>query len=92
LKFVSNGHLPAQVRNAEKWGAVGVILFPDPAHVHPSKVPKHTPENWWLPGWAARSDSVRPPSFGDPLTPEFPSIGKLFFMQFVTLLNNVYEI
>lgn len=63
-----------KVRNAEKWGAKGVLLFPDPAHVHPSKPPKHTPENWWLPGWAARADSVRPPSFGDPLTPEFPSI------------------
>ena len=58
-----------QVKNAEKWGARGVLLFPES--------PGFNPTREVMPTWVIRADSVRPPGYGDPLTPELPSTGRI---------------
>lgn len=60
--------------NTEAYGAVGLIVYPDPETVakdgeSPSMV---YPNNWWLPSDATRSDSVLS-NPGDPLTPGWPA-------------------
>ena len=55
---------------AYKNGAVGVILYSDPADYAP-----YGPYSWWLPPNAVQRGSVYPgPSFGDPLTHGLPSV------------------
>lgn len=68
--------LPPQVKQAEKRGAIGVILFSDPADITAGDVDKVYPDDWWLPPSGAQRGSIYI-GVGDPLTPGYPAIGKL---------------
>lgn len=75
-----------QVKLAQEHGAVGVILYNDPADsVDLNKAqPIYNdtfPNSWYLPPSGAERGSVMTPLGGDPLTPEFPSKGE---QQFIT--------
>ena len=64
-----------QVRLAEAHGALGVILYSDPADYANNQSVVY-PDSWWLPGWAVQLAHVRYELVGDPLTPEYSSISK----------------
>ncbi|XP_022258162.1 glutamate carboxypeptidase 2 homolog, partial [Limulus polyphemus] len=72
-----NGFSPSgdvTVWNAHERGAVGVILYLDPAEVALEGTdPDHVyPKSWWMPETAMQRGSVYT-SDGDPLTPGYPS-------------------
>ena len=64
----------SKVAMAYEHGAVGVILYSDPADYAPYGF-----NSWWLPPNAVQRGSVYPgPSFGDPLTHGLPSIPGMY--------------
>ncbi|KAH3845996.1 hypothetical protein DPMN_088291, partial [Dreissena polymorpha] len=62
-----------KVRQAEKRGAIGVILFSDPDDITSGIVDKVYPDDWWLPPSGAQRGSIYL-GVGDPLTPGYPAI------------------
>lgn len=66
-------HPASKVRNAERHGALGVILYSDPADFANNQSSGY-PTTWWLPSWAVRLSHVRYELEGDPLTPDYSSI------------------
>lgn len=75
ILVVRYGHIhPAsKVKNAERYGAVGVILYSDPADYAGNQSAVY-PDSWWLPGWAVQLAHVRYNLLGDPATPDYSSI------------------
>lgn len=75
ILVVRYGHIHAasKVKNAEKYGAAGVILYSDPAD-YANNQSTVFPDNWWLPSWAVQIAHVRYELLGDPSTPEYSSI------------------
>jgi N-acetylated-alpha-linked acidic dipeptidase len=67
------------VQNADKYGAVGVILYTDPSEYAPEGKNQTFPKSWWLPKTGLQSGSA---SFditpGDILTPGYPSIDGIY--------------
>ena len=63
-------------------GAIGIILFSDPADVTGGDIDQVYPHDWWLPPSGAQRGTVYIGS-GDPLTPGYPSIGKHLFINVV---------
>lgn len=61
------------VDNAEKLGAIGVILYPDPEQYASAGEDNVYPDTVFMPGTAAPSGSVYLGD-GDPLTPFYPSV------------------
>lgn len=66
-------HPASKVKNAESHGAIGVILYSDPADYANNQSTVY-PNSWWLPGWAVQLAHVRYNLLGDPATPEYSSI------------------
>lgn len=65
-----------QVKNAERAGATGVILYSDPADSCAPGVEPY-PEGWNLPGGGAqRGNVLNANGAGDPLTPGYPATGE----------------
>lgn len=65
-----------QVEQAEKHGAIGVILFSDPDDITSGDDDyKVYPNDWWLPPSGAQRGSIYI-GVGDPETPGYPSISK----------------
>ena len=64
-----------KVKNAIKYGAEGLILFPDPELVAPYGTSSHNvyPYEWWLPGTGVIRETILPVN-GDPQSPGWPSI------------------
>ncbi|KAL4238036.1 hypothetical protein ACF0H5_002747 [Mactra antiquata] len=62
-----------KVKQAERRGAIGVILFSDPADITTGNVSKVYPDDWWLPPSGAQRGSIYI-GVGDPLTPGYPAI------------------
>ena len=71
-KYMPSGTF--QVHLAEMRGAIGIILFSDPADVTDGNIDQVYPHDWWLPPSGAQRGTVYIGS-GDPLTPGYPSIG-----------------
>ena len=72
------------MRNADRHGAAGVILYSDPAQV----LAMHTsfndvyPKSWWLPPYGTQRGSVlMGAGGGDPLTPGFPSLDGMYHLS-----------
>ena len=63
---------------AQKRGAKGVLLYSDPKDYAQKGRNQIYPDSWWMPGMAVQLGSVYM-SHGDPLTPFYPSIGKICF-------------
>jgi N-acetylated-alpha-linked acidic dipeptidase len=59
---------------AQNLGAIGVIMFSDPANRAAEGRNFTYPNSWWMPGMAVESGSLYIAD-GDPLTPLYPSIG-----------------
>ena len=66
-------HPANKVWHAQKEGAAGVVLYPDPADYANGQSVVY-PKTWWLPGWAVPLSHVRYNLVGDPQTPGYPSI------------------
>ncbi|XP_045162989.2 putative N-acetylated-alpha-linked acidic dipeptidase isoform X2 [Mercenaria mercenaria] len=66
-------HPASKVKNAEQYGAAGVILYSDPADYANNQTTVY-PDSWWLPGWAVQLSHVRYNLLGDPSTPDYSSI------------------
>ena len=56
-------------------GAIGIILYSDPADYAIDVNDPVYPDSWWLPGTGVQSGTVKVGK-GDPLTPGYPSTGK----------------
>lgn len=68
--------LPLQVKNAMLAGAIGIILYSDPADYFAPAVQPY-PKGWNLPGTAVqRGNVLNLNGAGDPLTPGYPAKGK----------------
>ena len=67
---------PFQVHLAEMHGAIGIILFSDPADYTGGDINQVYPRDWWLPPTGAQRGTVFIGD-GDPLTPGYPAIGIL---------------
>ena len=65
----------SKVKFAERFGAIGVILFSDPREKAKQGRNFTYPKSWWLPGMGVESGSIYLGDGGDPLTPFYPSIG-----------------
>ncbi|XP_067681222.1 N-acetylated-alpha-linked acidic dipeptidase 2-like [Haliotis asinina] len=63
----------SKVQIAADHGAIGVIIFSDPADYTWEGDPRVYPETWWLPGSGAQRGSIFA-GVGDPLTPGYPAI------------------
>uniref|UniRef100_A0A914I4M5 Uncharacterized protein n=1 Tax=Globodera rostochiensis TaxID=31243 RepID=A0A914I4M5_GLORO len=68
-----------KVRNAQERGAIGAILYSDPAEVAREGIaPGHTfPSAVWMPDGGVQRGSLKQPN-GDPLTPLLPSRADFF--------------
>ena len=66
------------MENAYRCGAVGAILYSDPADVtyHTGTDDSVYPTTWYLPGWAAQRGTILKDMMGDPLSHGLPSKGK----------------
>lgn len=74
--YVMDCTLPLQVHNAMSAGAIGIILYSDPADYSAPEVQQY-PKGWNLPGTAAqRGNVLNLNGAGDPLTPGYPAKGK----------------
>ena len=62
-----------QVRHAQMFGAIGVILYTDPADYASNGMQTTFPHSWWLPGTGVQRGTVV--LEGDPLTPGYPATG-----------------
>jgi hypothetical protein len=69
--------LPLQVKNARECGAVGTILYNDPADFAPEGQDKVYPQYIWLPKTGVQRGSIFT-SRGDPITPGLPSIDGVY--------------
>ncbi|XP_067680231.1 N-acetylated-alpha-linked acidic dipeptidase 2-like [Haliotis asinina] len=63
----------SKVQIAANHGAIGVIMFSDPADYTWEGDPRVYPETWWLPGSGAQRGTIFTGG-GDPLTPGYPAI------------------
>ena len=66
-----------QVKNAQDCGAVGAILYNDPADYAPEGQDKVYPQYIWLPKTGVQRGSIFD-GRGDPLTPGLPSVDGVF--------------
>ena len=71
---------------AEKRGAIGIILFSDPADYTSGDIDRVYPHDWWLPPSGTQRGTVYIGS-GDPLTPGYPSIGTPSVTQSLSIRN-----
>jgi len=63
------------VNQAAQHGAIGLILYSDPADYSPDPDAAAFPASWWLPGTGVQRGSAYTRLDGDPLTPGYPAIG-----------------
>ena len=63
-----------QARLAQAFGAIGLILFPDPENLSGPKNARY-PQSWEMPAGAIARGSIGNKN-GDPLTPLYPAKGK----------------
>ena len=75
LIMIVQDDLFCQARNAEDFGAAGLILYSDPADSAPKGVSSVYPESWWLPPTGVERGNVKLLK-GDLLTPGYPAIGE----------------
>ena len=64
-----------QVDTATKYGAAGLLIFPNMAQNAPEGRAATYPKTWWLPGDATERGAMYSIS-GDPLTPGYPAKGR----------------
>ncbi|XP_033103991.1 putative N-acetylated-alpha-linked acidic dipeptidase [Anneissia japonica] len=70
----AKGFRGTKVNNAQKAGAIGVILYSDPDNYSPGDTLGGYPNSWWLPRTGAQRGNVWvSDAKGDPLTPGFPA-------------------
>jgi len=62
-----------KVANAQKFGAVAVILYSDPADYSIGQNVSVYPDSWWLPGTGVQRGTIDYSNNGDPLTPGYPA-------------------
>ncbi|XP_022097951.1 N-acetylated-alpha-linked acidic dipeptidase 2-like [Acanthaster planci] len=69
-----------KAKQAETFGAVGLILYSDPADFAVDGISSVYPDSWWLPGSGVQRGSlaVQQGLGGDPLTPGYPSLENAF--------------
>ncbi|PVD25947.1 hypothetical protein C0Q70_13613 [Pomacea canaliculata] len=67
----------SKVEIAARYGALGVIIYSDPADYTWSRDPRYFPETWFLPSSGAQRGSLYT-GVGDPLTPGYPSIATAY--------------
>ncbi|XP_041370396.1 putative N-acetylated-alpha-linked acidic dipeptidase [Gigantopelta aegis] len=64
----------SKVQIAERHGALGIIMFSDPAdYTWPAEDTRVYPQTWWLPPSGAQRGTTFVGS-GDPLTPNYPAL------------------
>ena len=68
-----------KVFNSAFHGAVGAIIYTDPAQFAPEGTQNTFPYSWWLPdSGTQRGSSMCGAGPGDPLTPGYPSIDGIY--------------
>lgn len=65
------------MKNAQKCGALGAILYDDPENAAPKGLNNVYPEKIYLPPTGVQQGSIAT-SLGDPITPGLPSIDGVF--------------
>ena len=66
------------MKQAQIFGAIGLILYSDPADYAVGGISSVYPDSWWLPGYGVQRGSLYITGVGgDPLTPGYPSLGKV---------------
>lgn len=63
-----------QVAQATRHGAIGIIIYSDPADYSDNQTENVYPESMWLPPSGAQRGTVIKTD-GDPLTPGYPATG-----------------
>ena len=67
---------------AASFGAIGLILYSDPADYSLNSNVDVYPDSWWLPGTGVQRGTLYTGTDGDPLTPGYPSTGWLdYFVE-----------
>ncbi len=69
-------HLDSKVANAQKNGAIGILIYNDPINYAPG--PQIYPNGMWLPGDGVQRGSVNGAGGGDTLSPGWPSTSEYF--------------
>ncbi|XP_030070036.1 glutamate carboxypeptidase 2 isoform X2 [Microcaecilia unicolor] len=69
-----------KVKNGEKYGCAGMIIYSDPADYVVGSTDRVFPDDWWLPGTGAQRGTVLSTN-GDPLTPFYPSIESAYYLD-----------
>ncbi|XP_025105253.1 putative N-acetylated-alpha-linked acidic dipeptidase [Pomacea canaliculata] len=67
----------SKVEIAARYGALGVIIYSDPADYTWSEDTRYFPDTWWLPPSGAQRGTLYT-GVGDPLTPGYPSIATAY--------------
>ncbi|XP_038074787.1 N-acetylated-alpha-linked acidic dipeptidase 2-like [Patiria miniata] len=69
-----------KAKQAEAFGAIGLILYSDPADYAVDGISSVYPDSWWLPGSGVQRGSlyIQQGVGGDPLTPGYPSLDSAF--------------
>ena len=70
----------SKVSLAETAGAIGMIIYTDPANY--ASGDSTYPNSWWMPPDGVQRGTINVGD-GDPLTPGYPSTGKAVDMSFV---------
>lgn len=66
-----------KIEHANAYGAVGALLYSDPADYAPDGTDNTFPNTWWLPGTGTQRGSIAT-AIGDPSTPLLPSIDGIY--------------
>ncbi len=75
-----------KVKQAQNFGAIGLILYSDPADYAVDGISSVYPDSWWLPGYGVQRGSLFITGVGgDPLTPGYPSLGKVALFSFILI-------
>ncbi|KAM4013380.1 putative N-acetylated-alpha-linked acidic dipeptidase [Anomaloglossus baeobatrachus] len=74
---IFRGH---KVKNGERFGCAGMILYSDPADYVVGSLDRVYPLDWWLPGTGTQRGTLFT-NYGDPQTPFYPSTNSAFFLD-----------
>ena len=77
------------MRIAQRHGAIGVILFTDPADFAGGPGSQVYPDDWWMPPTGTQRGTLFIGE-GDPLTPGYPSVGQCEKFLLLSIMFSFY--
>lgn len=88
INYMSSLH---QVQQATRHGAIGIIIYSDPADYSNGQTKDVYPHSIWLPPSGTQRGTVKKTD-GDPLTPGYPATGSSLFYIMLYIVCKVEQV